>query len=102
MLIEVTQQELAHIELGLELIQTDITAESGSVLLGKSVLGHMLFDSDEIDNLKEHLTTVRDTIYIVWDNDMGEVLGHAKTYEDACTLALPLDDVVVRPFLTGR
>lgn len=61
-----------------------------------------LYTPDELDELCEELNCQGETIWLWWDFDQDVVLGWSPTYQIACEEAGDLNNVIIRPFLTGR
>lgn len=98
MLLEVDERALAHILVGLRMLQ----GEQPNAMRWDQFDGVELYTDEELDDLCEELNFPQETIYIAWDPDQNMVVGWADDYKELCDMVAQLDDVVVKPFLTGR
>ena len=102
MLIEISDRELAHVLVGLRMVQDAVDVVHSGQLVYEQFDDVEVMNVDELDELCEELNCPGEEIYLAWDPDQFRVLAVATRHEDAVDAVSCLDDVVVRPFLTGK
>jgi len=102
MLLEVDDQGLAHILTGLRMLQRALE-ETGPILLdGVVQMAEITVMSlEQIDRLCEDLNCPGEEVYLAWDHDAREVVFAGGSLAEVRHAVDELDDIVIRPFLTG-